>query len=658
MLGRCRNRLRLTCALAALALASTGTAEDLNWHHLGGSGVAAGLAGPAGGPVQDAWFSANGLTLYASLQGGGVWSSTDLGLSWERAADAAEDFPAALERASLADGSGIEVRNPYRAGVAYALGEHLYRSDDGGAEWTNLTAIDGGSVIGRWQSVLAISPTDADVIVVGNSMGLWKSHDAGVTWSSLNGKLPNFPDARFLDTVAATAPSLAAQRLGRLELIRTAAGRTWRATPEPQFGAHSIPPAERTDPSLTASLLPAGYAVSHRVWRDGEPISPSLTGCVPEAGCEGHAISAFAIGDKLWAGTSNGHIWVSPDDGASWERAWSDPWRTAVTSLWAGTGPRAAALAVAGGRVLRSTNDGTSWFDITSDLPTSDWSVVQGHPEASAVYVGGPLGIYFATIDLKQPGPGGSWSPITGDLPGNSVDDLALEPSRGRLYAAVPGLGVYWARAPQVDQALRALSSADLAGRPAAPGSLLTIIGAEALSARADGRPAPILDATQGRTQLQVPFAVEGNSLRLQLDGRDSSHVLDLPLARVSPAVFVVDGEPLILDAATGALVGWSSPAKAGGNVLVMMAGLGAVDPPWPAGTPSPSSAASRPVAKVSASLGGVPTAVASMQLAPGYIGMYLVELAIPTTAPEGEARLVIEADGRPSNAVGVVIGR
>ena len=648
----------MACALAALVLASTGAAEDLSWRRLGGSGVAAGLAGPAGGPVQDAWFSANGRTLYASLTGGAVWSSADLGLSWERAADSAGDFPAALERARLADGAAIEVRNPYRAGVTYALGEHLYRSDDGGAEWTNLTAIDGGSLIGRWQSVLAISPTDADVIVVGNSMGLWKSHDAGETWSSLNGRLPNFPDARFLGTTAATAPSLEAQRLGRLELIRTGAGRTWRARPGEQFGANSIPPAERTDPSLTASFLPAGYAVSHRVWRDGKPISPSLTGCASEPGCDGHAISAFAIGDKLWAGTSNGHIWVSPDGGANWEREWSDPWRTAVTSLWAGTGPRAAALAVAGDRVLRSTNGGTSWFDITSDLPTSNWSVVQGHPEASAVYVGGPLGIYFASIDLKQPGPAGTWSAITGDLPGSSVDDLALEPSRGRLYAAVPGFGVYWARAPQVDQALRALSSADLAGRPAAPGSLLTIIGAEALSARADGRPAPIIDATQGRTQLQVPFAVEGDSLRLQLDARDASHVLDLPLAQVSPAVFVVDGEPLILDAGTGALIGWSRPAKAGGNVLVMMAGLGAVDPPWPAGMPSPNSAAPRPVANVRASLGGVPTAVASMQLAPGYIGMYLVELAIPATVAPGEARLVIEADGRPSNAVGVVIGR
>ena len=658
MLGHRTIRSCVLCALAALALAATGAAEDLSWRRLGGSGVAAGLARPAGGSGHDVLLTANGRTLYASLQGSGIWASTDLGLSWERAESSTADFPAALESAREAGWSATVVRNPYRAGVAYALGEHLYRSDDGGGEWTNLTAIGGNSLIGRWQSALAISPTDAEVIVVGNSMGLWKSHDAGVTWSSLNSRLPNFPAARFLATSAATAPSLAAPQLGMLELIRTAAGRTWRASAGSQFAESGIPVAERTDPSITANLLPAGYAVSHRVWRDGRPISPSLTGCASEAGCPGQAISAFAFGNGLWAGTSNGNIWVSPDGGANWERVWSDPWGAAVTSLWVGAGAQAAALATAGGRIVRSTNGGRSWFDITSDLPDSSWEAVQGHSEASAVYVAGPLGIYFASVDLAQPGPAGSWSAITGDLPGGSVDDLAIEPSRGRLYAAVPGFGVYWANAPRLDQALRALSSADLAGRPAAPGSLLTIFGTEALSARAAGRPAPILEAARGRTQLQVPFAVDGESLRLQLDAGDTSHVLDLPLAQVSPAVFIVDGEPLILDAATGALVGWHRPAMAGGNVLVMMAGLGAVHPPWPAGMPSPNSVVARPVADVRARLGGVPAKVASMQLAPGYVGMYLVELAIPASAVPGEAQLVIEANGQPSNAVGLVIGR
>ena len=341
--------------------------------------------------------------------GGGVWSSTDLGLTWHRAERADADYPAHLELGETVDGSALVVRNPYRAAVSYALGEHLYRSDDGGSEWTNLTALGGESVIGRWQSVLAISPADADVIVVGNSMGLWKSHDAGVSWGSLNGNLPNFPSARFLGTQAAGAPLLAAAPLGTLELIRTASGLTWRASSARQFGPADIPATERTAPDRTAATLPAGYAVSYRVWRDGRPISPDLTRCAPSEPCPGHAISAFAIGGQLWSGTSNGRIWGSPDGGGNWELAWSDPAAGAVTSIWADSARPSTALAVVGGRVLRSTNGGASWFDIGSGLPGSDWSLVQGHPEADSVYVGGPRGVYFARAELSRPAPVGVW---------------------------------------------------------------------------------------------------------------------------------------------------------------------------------------------------------------------------------------------------------
>ncbi len=658
MRGGYKAWTRTAWALAAISVAGLCAAEEGHWKRLGGTGVAAGFAGLAGQPIEDAWFSANGSRLYASLRGGGVWSSTDLGLTWHRAERADADYPAHLELGETVDGSALVVRNPYRAAVSYALGEHLYRSDDGGSEWTNLTALGGESVIGRWQSVLAISPADADVIVVGNSMGLWKSHDAGVSWGSLNGNLPNFPSARFLGTQAAGAPLLAAAPLGTLELIRTASGLTWRASSARQFGPADIPATERTAPDRTAATLPAGYAVSYRVWRDGRPISPDLTRCAPSEPCPGHAISAFAIGGQLWSGTSNGRIWGSPDGGGNWELAWSDPAAGAVTSIWADSARPSTALAVVGGRVLRSTNGGASWFDIGSGLPGSDWSLVQGHPEADSVYVGGPRGVYFARAELSRPAPVGVWVELTGDLPAGGVEDLALEPRRGRLYVALAGYGIYWMRAPQLGQALQALSSADLARRSAAPGSLLTIMGTEALRARAGGRTAPILDADEGQTQLQVPFAVEGSSLRLQLDSADASHVVDLPLERVAPAVFVVDGEPLILDAGTGALVGWNRPAKAGGNVLVMMSGLGAVDPPWSAGLPSPNSDPPRPVAQVRALLGGTPATVASAQLAPGYVGIYLVEIVIPETVPAGETRLAIAADGRLSNEIALVIGR
>jgi len=42
--------------------------------------------------------------------------------------------------------------------------------------------------------------------------------------------------------------------------------------------------------------------------------------------------------------------------------------------------------------------------------------------------------------------------------------------------------------------------------------------------------------------------------------------------------------------------------------------------------------------------------------LAPGYIGMYLVEIEVPNIVNYGPAELYIETDGQPSNRVRVYI--
>ena len=647
-------RTLLLFALALWGMASGAEpAEERRWKRLGGTGVAAAFAGPAGSPVDSAWFSADGRWLYASLQHGGLWASEDLGLTWKAAERDPLDPRASADPAPGA-GHLTVLRNPYRAGVAYALGEHLYRSDDGGSEWTNLTAIRGESVIGRWQSVLAISPLDPDVIVVGNSMGLWKSNDEGVTWSSLNPKLPNFPKARFIRNAASSHPALQTSALGRVDLMRTASGAIWRS----DSSSRNDPLLPEEQPSEPELPLPARYAVTDQVWRDGKPISGVLTHCAGDEDCSGHSISAFAVGSELWAGTSNGRIWVSANDGESWQLAWADPDRNAVASLWTDPELASTALAIAGGRVLRSTNSGASWFDISSDLPAAPWTAVVGHPSAGAVYVAGSQGVYFALADLESPGASGPWTKLSGDLPAPGATDLALDPLRGRLYVSLPGYGVYWTRTPNVERALRVLSAADLRVRPVAPGSLLTITGANAVRARAGGRPAPILNTDLGRTQLQVPFAVRGSSMRLQLEAPGNSHTVDLPMQPVSPAIFVVAGEPLVLDAGTGALIGWERPAKAGGTVLVMATGLGEVDPPWPAGLPSPESDPPRTVAQVNATLAGLPARVLAAHLAPGFVGIYLVEVQIPVGTHPGAVELAIEAEDRPSNSVMLVIGR
>ena len=70
------------------------------------------------------------------------------------------------------------------------LVDQLYRSDDGGRSWANLTAFQTESVIGGGQHDVAVSPGDPDQIVVANDFGVWRSMDGGLSWSGLNQRLP------------------------------------------------------------------------------------------------------------------------------------------------------------------------------------------------------------------------------------------------------------------------------------------------------------------------------------------------------------------------------------------------------------------------------------------------------------------------------------
>jgi hypothetical protein len=50
----------------------------------------------------------------------------------------------------------------------FALAAHIYRSDNAGSFWTNITAFGDSSVIGSGQRDIALSPVDPDLLVVAN----------------------------------------------------------------------------------------------------------------------------------------------------------------------------------------------------------------------------------------------------------------------------------------------------------------------------------------------------------------------------------------------------------------------------------------------------------------------------------------------------------
>jgi uncharacterized protein (TIGR03437 family) len=289
---------------------------------------------------------------------------------------------------------------------------------------------------------------------------------------------------------------------------------------------------------------------------------------------------------------------------------------------------------------------------VTADLPAGEIYAVAGSAQGGAVYLGGEFGVFYSADGLRSLAQDGFWRPAGGDLPAGAVRDLLLDNVAGFLYASVDDFGVFRARAPAVLDALRVLNAADLTQRPAAPGGLLTIFGAELNGVSVGSLKAPVLASGGKESQIQVPFEASGERLDLALETGQGLARLRYPLATVSPAIFVDRGGPLVLDAGSGRLLGAAVPARAGSQVLVLATGLGRVQPEWPTGLPAPLENPPATVRPVHAFLNGIPLKVVSATLAGGYIGTYIVQAEIPSALNFGVGELTLEVGGRFSNAV------
>ena len=141
------------------------------------------------------WYSADGSRLYARTRAGRVFETNDFE-SWTVVQGVSEpaggpaDLPAPAVDRLPESGARLAV-SPVAPGRVYALGNQLYRSDDGGRSWSNLTAFHSQSIIGPGQRSVAVSPSDPDQLAVANDFGVWRSMDGGLSWSGLNQYLPN-----------------------------------------------------------------------------------------------------------------------------------------------------------------------------------------------------------------------------------------------------------------------------------------------------------------------------------------------------------------------------------------------------------------------------------------------------------------------------------
>jgi photosystem II stability/assembly factor-like uncharacterized protein len=163
------------------------------------------------------------------------------------------------------------------------------------------------------------------------------------------------------------------------------------------------------------------------------------------------AVSPVQAG-LIYAGTDEGLIQVTEDEGGAWRRITLDrlpglPATAFVNDLKADLFDANTVYAVFDNHkfgdfqpyLYKSVDRGRTWTSMRANLPdrTLLWRIVQDHEKPELLFLGAEFGVYF-TYDG-----GRNWTSLDGGLPNIAVRDLAIQRRENDLVLATFGRGFY-----------------------------------------------------------------------------------------------------------------------------------------------------------------------------------------------------------------------
>jgi uncharacterized protein (TIGR03437 family) len=209
-----------------------------------------------------------------------------------------------------------------------------------------------------------------------------------------------------------------------------------------------------------------------------------------------------------------------------------------------------------------------------------------------------------------------------------------------------------------------------------AAGSIVTIFGSNLASSSAsavgapypttlgdtsvtfNGISAPLFYVSPGQINAQAPFQLSVGPVSIQVKrGTVMSSAATVNVAAVSPGIFIMDQtthQGAVLHA-NYSLVSPTNPARAGETLLIYCTGLGALQVAVRSGDASP---AANTVAQPTIGFGNQSGAVTYSGLAPGFAGLYQVNVVVPAGLAAGNQNLQITINGISSNVATVAIAQ
>jgi len=334
---------------------------------------------------------------FPSLDGGGVYLSTDDGETWLPTTLARTDV-----RSLLADSFGVI--------FAGTNGGGILQTTDNGTTWTH-------TIEGMLASDVRSLAVDSNGTICA---GLWgggvsKTSDGGTTWETV-GLMNKYVDALAVSSVGYVFAGLYGDSLHR----STDEGLTWST-----IGTYS----EMSTRALAFSTEGILYAATN----DGVSASTN----------DGLTWSHADVGDlwslivdkdnNVFAGSFLDGVFRSTDNGTTWTNlGLTGEWILALATnfngyLFAGTTPYFGS-----GGIFRSTNSGTSWTQVLPNVSAADIVV---NPDGE-IFAATPLGVYYSDDS------GSTWSGISDGLMNADAASLTVDHT-GFVYVGTHGHAVF-----------------------------------------------------------------------------------------------------------------------------------------------------------------------------------------------------------------------
>jgi uncharacterized protein (TIGR03437 family) len=341
----------------------------------------------------------------------------------------------------------------------------------------------------------------------------------------------------------------------------------------------------------------------------------------------------FVIGVQALTGATNA-TW----NGNSGQNFWaaglrSDPSNSAPFLGYAGALAAGGAGSVTWTKRMKALSQGNLDFTaVNSYSLNADGS--GSLPDALSMMALGSGGNAFVTAAISANDPGG------------------YEIGVGMRMPAVSGTGVFLNPQGVVNAA-----SFAPAGNPIAPGEFIALFGSglakslltttppyptgaglNGVTVLINNKPAAIYFVSSGQINCIVPYATTGPTATIVVNNAGvNSNTVTVPVALTAPGMFSSNQNGTGAGAirhANFTLVTAQSPAVGGETILLYLTGMGAVNPPLADGAGGGSSPLNNATAQVQVLVGGSPGQVTYSGLAPGFPGLYQINVTLPALPP------------------------